>query len=111
MDAGLSLARIREQMANPRQQEQTDMFVYEDDKGSTSSFNPAGRRKYQQIMAATGYVEDPSFEKSDTKAGYFCGSCEYFLSNQNTATGYQCDKWKYPDRPWGCCNSYEKKED
>jgi len=106
----MSLDRIREQMANPRQAETTDLFVYEDSNGSTSSFEPAGRRKFVTIMQRIGYVELPEYKETDPSTCYMCGSCEYFLSNQNTSTGYQCDKFKFPDRPFGCCNSYDKKE-
>jgi len=61
-------------------------------------------------MVAVGYVEDGQFQDSDTNKGYFCGSCEYFKPKFNSPTNFECDKWKFPDKNYGCCDYWERKK-
>jgi len=62
-------------------------------------------------MVNIGYVEDGSYRKAaEAQIGYFCSTCEYFTTNFNSLTGYQCTKYLFPDRPYACCDGWEKKE-
>ena len=105
----MSLAKIREQLRRPRIQE-ADRVEGEDEKGFTFSFDPSGRRKYENIMKVVGYVEDPAFAETNPSTSYMCGSCEYMLTNISSSTGYSCKKYLFDDRPFGCCGGYSKKE-
>lgn len=77
----------------------------------TYSFDNTGREQFAQTMSKIGYVESPEFQQSDTSKGYFCGSCEYMKQSGASPTGFACLKFKFPDRPHGCCNGWESKNE
>ena len=90
----MSLARIREQLNE-----------------GTSKFPLDGRGRYVQIMRQAGYVEDEDYaEGAREKEGYFCNTCQYFTAKFNSPTEYWCRKYLFPDRSFGCCDGWEKKE-
>lgn len=53
----------------------------------------------------SGYTELPEFTAGDHQ--YCCASCEYFSVDEASPTGYLCNKYKYFDRPNGCCDGWE----
>ena len=116
-----SLARIREDLEKTHQQEDVNI-AGESDTGSTSDFDASGRQKYVQLMTAIGLVgtnkakntlemlKDNFGDNPNKIGGYWCFNCEYFMAKYGSPTGYQCQKFLFPDNPWECCNGWQGKE-
>jgi hypothetical protein len=81
----------------------------ENPDGTTYLFPDVEGESARQIEAKkkTGYLELTWFIA--TNANYCCGSCEYMIEAAKSPTGFYCSKYKYFDRPNGCCDGYELK--
>jgi len=82
---------------------------YVEDSETYHDFPGEGRTAEEVKRAkSAGYVEIEDYSESDLNKGYFCQTCEYF-SKAKTSTGFWCNKVKFPDRPYGCCNKWDRK--
>lgn len=75
----------------------------------TYMFDNKGREQFASKMVKAGYVELKNFANADLMKGHWCATCPAMITAKQSPTGYACQKFKFPDRPFGCCDGWYPK--